>query len=361
MQELGKHFIVGVQGAVLLSEERTLWQKLRPLGVIIFKRNVAQTADWRPSLRDLILELKELSGRDDFIASIDHEGGRVHRLSPPITLFPAAKNWKGNSFAVGAAMGRELASLGINLNFAPSFDVLTQTNNKVIGERAFSSEPETVLASGLAFLQGLESEGVLGCAKHFPGHGGTLEDSHYALPSIELSKEELDTQELLPFKGYIESGRKLIMTAHVVYKALDLENPATLSKAILSGLLRDELGFQGAIITDALDMGALSKVSPAEVATKFIKAGGDLFCVCQDTNDKNSEGKKLTPIQAALAYSDALSLNSEIADDLARSLVAIELFLTELRRVEKLAKKTLSEAEITKAANLVQLITSGNA
>jgi len=361
MQEIGKHFIVGVQGTALSDEERSLWRKLRPLGTIIFGRNISKGATWRQELSELIRELREISGRPEFVASIDHEGGRVHRLSDPITKFPAAKNWHENSFAIGAAMGKELASLGINLNFAPSLDVLTEPRNTVIGERAFSDQPERVQQLGLEFLDGLESEGVLGCAKHFPGHGGTIEDSHRELPVVETAREILEKQELVPFKAYVDSGRELIMTAHVVYKNIDADNPATLSKPILTTLLRESLGFKGAIITDALDMGALSGISEAEVATKFLKAGGDLFCVCQDTNDKNKSGQKISPIAAAKIYADALVEHVDLAPDLKRSSESISRFISKLQQVQKNAGTEFTETDRERHQELLKLILVSNA
>lgn len=356
MNDIGKHFIVGVQGVELTPAERALWKELRPLGVIIFRRNISQSPQWRKDLVNLISELRSLSGRSEFISSIDHEGGRVHRLSPPITQFPAAQNWKDNSYGVGAAMGVELSSLGINLNFAPSLDVLTEPQNQVIGARAFSSNAEEVSSLGLSFLAGLESEGVLGCAKHFPGHGGTLADSHHELPSVDTTKDTLETRELLPFRHYINSGRKLIMTAHVVYKALDPENPATLSTKILTGILREKLGFSGAIITDALDMGALSGISQSQVAVKFIQAGGDLFCVCQDTNDKNALGQKISPIQAAMIYADALSSCSFLDDELTRSALAIDSLGGQLKLITANIKQRPISDDFNEHALLAQSI-----
>ena len=339
MADIGKHFIVALQGSKLTDAERALWKELRPLGTIVFKRNVPQGAGWQQQLRDTLTELRELSGRQEFIASIDHEGGRVHRLFEPVTHFPAAALWSDLSYEVGAAMGSELSDLGFNLNYAPSMDVLVEPRNTVIGNRSFSSNAEEVTKQSLKFLDGMEAHGVLGVAKHFPGHGATVEDSHRELPRLQISKETLEHRELLPFKAYIESGRKLIMTAHIVFEALDPENPATLSTKILRDLLRGELGYDGAIITDALDMSALAAYSEAEVAAKFIRAGGDLFCVCQDTNDKFNQGVKLSPIQSALRYAEALTNNSELQELLAESHRAIERFLKTLRFVEKSADR----------------------
>lgn len=338
MTTLGQHFIVGFAGVELSDEERSLWRKLRPLGTIIFKRNILPEVNWDEKLKETLQELKELSGRETFVVSIDHEGGRVHRLIEPVTHFPPAAAWNDESEAVGRAMGKELQYLGVNLDFAPSFDVLVESRNKVIGDRAFSSDPELVSKRAMEFLKGLETEGVLGCAKHFPGHGGTIEDSHEVLPSVDTSKELLFKRELLPFKRYIDSGRTLIMTSHVLFKSIDPERPATLSQKILKDLLRQELGYKGAIITDALDMGALSGFSPGDVAQGFIEASGDLFCVCQL--------KDGLPIQAALTFAEELERrslsNAKLKAMLEESKPRIALFEDTLRIVSTSAVKSIT-------------------
>jgi len=350
-QDLGKHFIVGFSGPVLTAEERELWKKYSPLGCIIFKRNISTAPDWQETLRGTVQELKELSGRSDFIVSIDHEGGRVHRLTSPVTHFPAPRHWNEHAREVGAAMGEELHALGITLDFAPSFDLLVEPKNKVIGDRSFGPSADRSGRLALEFLDGLESRGVMGCSKHFPGHGGTVEDSHEVLPKVDTSRELLDQRELVPFRMFIESGRQLVMTAHVIFDSLDTENPATLSRKILNDLLRVEMGFQGAIITDALDMGALGGFSPGEVAEKFLRASGDLFCVCQ--------AKNRLPIQSAAEFIAGLAdrSNSELETELALSAKRIDRLLESQRKI--LASAVSGDASLQLHAQLNQQLRKG--
>lgn len=281
MEDFGIHFLVGLTGTTLEKPEADFLAKLRPAGIILFLRNIEQTPDWPVKLHKLIQDARDVVQRPGFVVSIDHEGGRVHRLMPPVTQFPPAVTWREHSKAVGRAIGSELRALGFNLNFAPVLDVLREPTNRVIGERAFSNSPTEAARFALEFLDGMESEGVLGCGKHFPGHGATVADSHLELPICSLSRSELESCELIPFKEYLKRNPPLMMTAHVLFPKLDTENPGTVSWRIISGLLRKELGFRGAVISDALEMGAMSHLSREEMAIKILRAGGDLLMIAQ--------------------------------------------------------------------------------
>lgn len=281
--DLGRHFIVGLGSTVLGELEAELLQSLQPLGIILFAHNVDLNGgpEWPRKFIELIDAARKAIGRSSLLVSIDHEGGRVHRLRPPVTHFPAAKFWGENAGAVGRAMGRELAALSINLNFAPDADVLTEKKNEVIGDRALGTSAAEVSRRALSFLEGMELEGVLGCAKHFPGHGATLADSHLSLPTFEADRELLFNRDVVPFKTLIEKGLSLIMTAHVLYPAIDQSLPATLSPSILSELLRGTLGYQNAVITDALEMRALSSFSPVSRAKSILEAGADILLIAK--------------------------------------------------------------------------------
>ncbi len=276
---IGLNFIVGLNGTTLSQEEAELLAQLRPAGIILFARNIENTVPevWVPRLKQLISQAKEASQREDFFVSIDHEGGRVHRFPDPVTHFPPARRWKNKSFEVGCAMGRELRALGFNLSYAPVLDVHAEAANEVIGLRAFADNPEEVVKWSLDYTQGLEAEGILACAKHFPGHGATIADSHLELPRLEASRELIQTRELPPFTSFIKAGAKLLMTAHVLYPCLDQQSPATLSRSILHDLLRKELGFTGCVISDDLEMAALACFAPGDRATKALVAVVDLL------------------------------------------------------------------------------------
>lgn len=279
---LGSLFMVGIPRPQLDNETRQQLQELRPGGIVLFRRNYTTPE----ALASLCTEIHSLFATHRPIIALDHEGGRVHRLQPPFTHFPAMfKVGQANSvdlaYRVGLAMGHELRSVGIDLDFAPVLDVLTNPANTVIGDRAFSTDPYQVALFGRAQARGLRDAGLIPCGKHFPGHGGTLLDSHDDQPKDERSLEELSTVDLYPFQQLIAEGIEMIMSAHVVYTALDPEFPATASQKILTGLLRQQMGFNGAIITDDLEMGAVVRHSTIDQAViSALTAGADMLLVC---------------------------------------------------------------------------------
>jgi beta-N-acetylhexosaminidase len=278
----GRLLMVGIPGPTLDRRTRARLRDLRPAGVILFRRNCKSLEQIRRLCADL---RRALPGS---LIAIDHEGGRVNRLPPPFTAFPparavAAARSQRLAFAVGRAMGRELASVGIDLDFAPVLDVLTHPRNRVIGDRAFGSSPDEVAALGLATARGLQAGGVVPCGKHFPGHGGARGDSHVLLPRVGRSRRDLSRIDLPPFRQAVAGRLPCLMTAHVLYPALDPENPASLSPRIVTGLLRNTLGFRGVVVSDDLEMGAVSRrLSPEETAERAVAAGTDLLLVCSD-------------------------------------------------------------------------------
>jgi beta-N-acetylhexosaminidase len=215
-----------------------------------------------------------------FIA-VDHEGGRVCRTPPPITRFAYAAHYAPNAAEVGRAMGRELASLGFNLNFAPVLDIHTNNDNPVIGPRAYGPTPEAVIAAALPFMRALEAEKILACGKHFPGHGDTSVDSHFGLPSLSLDIEALRAREIRPFAAAIEAGVRMLMTSHILFPGVDADAPVTLSRRFATELLRGELGFEGVVVSDDIGMGAMTDFFGAsDAAARFISAGCDMLVVC---------------------------------------------------------------------------------
>ena len=247
-------------------------------GVVLFSRH----AKTLPATMQLIEKIRRASPIAPFIA-VDQEGGRVSRLSYT-TQIPSARNLEVLSEQsmqnIGKILGSELHALGFNLNFAPVMDVDTCAENPVIGDRAYSANPYTVAKLGSSFIKGLHSSGILSAAKHFPGHGDTRSDSHFVMPVVNLSQERLDTIELLPFRAAQRSGIDMIMVAHVHYPALDPtpDIPASLSKPILTGLLRQEMNFNGIIITDAMNMRAITDHNNSGDAAKAaFNAGVDIL------------------------------------------------------------------------------------
>ena len=251
-------------------------------GVILFSRN-SESAE---PVAELTAALKRAASRPLLVA-IDQEGGRVARLRaaqgftelPPMRAIGAAGDER-LAFGVGALLGRELHAVGIDQDYAPVVDVDTNPANPVIGDRALSSDPDVVARLGAALALGLQAEGVAACAKHFPGHGDTSQDSHVDLPRLPHALERLRAVELPPFRALAQAGVAAVMTAHVVFERLDPRRPATLSPPVMR-LLREELGFQGCCVSDDLEMKAVAEHFPLEEAAPgAVAAGVDQLLVC---------------------------------------------------------------------------------
>ncbi len=264
-------------------------------GVVLFSRNVRDRE-----------QLAELTGaihgeRADVLIGIDEEGGDVTRLeaaegsSYPGNLALGAADDVELTERVAASIGAELAGAGVNVDLAPVADVNTNPRNPVIGVRSFGSDPALVARHTAAFVDGLQRKGVVACAKHFPGHGATDADSHLELPTVFRSLEELRGEELVPFRAAIAAGVRSIMTAHILVPAVD-DVPATISPVHLHGLLREELGYDGVVITDALEMRAISAtVGVEQGAILALAAGADALCLGHDL-----EGDAVTSVRGAI-------------------------------------------------------------
>jgi beta-N-acetylhexosaminidase len=250
-------------------------------GVMLFRPNIGVPAQ----VAALVRALREAAPAVPLLVSVDQEGGLVQRLRRPLTEWPdmlsvGSAGDPARSEAVGRALGSELAALGIGWDLAPVLDVHTNPANPVIGNRAFGRTPEAVITHALAFWRGLRAAGVLGCGKHFPGHGDTRTDSHHELPVVAHDPARLRAVELAPFAAAAAAGMEAIMTAHVMFPALDAQRPATLSPAILTGVLRGELGFDGVVVSDDLGMKAVADRWPIEeLVVESLLAGGDHFLI----------------------------------------------------------------------------------
>ncbi|MBI5479486.1 MAG: beta-N-acetylhexosaminidase [Deltaproteobacteria bacterium] len=250
-------------------------------GAILFARNVGapeQVADLNAALRGAAPPDAPL------LTCVDQEGGRVQRVRAPATEWPPmaalAQLPPAVAGQVGRALGAELAALGFALDFAPVLDVHTNPQNPVIGDRALGTDPAAVAARGSALLRGLHDAGVGSCGKHFPGHGDTITDSHLDLPVVAHVEARLRGVELVPFARAVADGVPMIMTAHVVFPALDPDVPATMSPRVL-GLLRRDLGFDGVIVSDDLEMKAVAdRYGIEELVVAALRAGCDAFLVC---------------------------------------------------------------------------------
>lgn len=279
-----KPVIFGLSGPVLTPDERAFFRDADPLGYILFGRNCVD----RAQMRALTDSLRDLSGRDDVPILIDQEGGRVARMRPPQwPEFPAGPAFDrlydlAPSSAIAAARANAhalalmLAEVGVNVNCAPLLDVRQPETTPAVGERTFGSDPMRVAALGRAMLDGMAQGGVVGVVKHMPGHGRGVVDSHYELPVVHASDAELES-DIEPFRTLRDAP--MAMTCHVVFEAWDAANPATLSPTVISEVIRGRIGFNGLLMTDDIDMKALSG-SAGEKAAAAIAAGCDVALDC---------------------------------------------------------------------------------
>jgi beta-N-acetylhexosaminidase len=279
----GQLLSVGFEGTSAPAELRARLAASEVVGVILFRPNIVDL----PQVAALVAALRSAAPAEArALISIDQEGGLVQRVRAPATVWPpmlavGAAGDAARTTAVGRALGEELAALGIGWDFAPVLDVHTNPANPVIGNRAFGSSVEAVAAQALAFWRGLRAAGLVGCGKHFPGHGDTDTDSHLELPRIDHAWSRLEAVELAPFAR--ARALPMIMTAHVVFAALDPDRPATISEAVVTGLLRTKLGFGGVIVSDDLDMRAIAGHMGADhAAVAAIRAGCDALLLCRD-------------------------------------------------------------------------------
>jgi beta-N-acetylhexosaminidase len=282
----GELILFGFEGTTAPPELLARIAAGRAMGVILFARNLG-TPDEIAALTRALQGAAPADGAP-IVVSLDQEGGRVQRVKAPLTVWPAmarvaAVGDLAYTKAVGRAMALEITALGFNVDYAPVLDVHTNAANPIIGDRAFGSDARAAAAQALAFWRGLESAGVRGCGKHFPGHGDTATDSHLELPRVDANEDRLRNVELVPFAAAAEAKMPMLMTAHVVYPAIDAE-PATMSKRWLVDVARGELGFAGVIVSDDLDMKAVHERWPTrEVVRRSLAAGCDCFLACRDT------------------------------------------------------------------------------
>jgi len=279
-EAVGRMAIVSFPGDEWNPELEKLLVEYRVGGVIYFAENIPETAD---ALKELNRRIAGRGGEPVFI-SVDEEGGRVSRLAsligehPPAGRLPLREIYENYR-----SMGEKIRELGFNTDWAPVLDINTNLENPVIGNRAFGDTAESVMAGGYEAIRGLRDAGVLACGKHFPGHGDTFLDSHETLPMQDTALDVLQSRELAPFRMAVEECVDFIMTAHILFSQVDAKNPATLSRKILVEILRGELGYEGVIVTDDLNMGALKKnYSLDERIERAINGGADVLLIRDD-------------------------------------------------------------------------------
>ena len=278
-EKIGQMIITGFNGSEYNDDMDRLINEYKVGGVILFARNIEDSNQ----MIDLTRALQENNNNLPLFISIDEEGGRVSRLPDDVEKFPSAFtigliNDQQTAYENGKEIGYTLKRLGINLDYAPVLDIYSNENNTVIGDRAFSTEESIVSTMGIATMEGIEDSDIIPVVKHFPGHGDTEVDSHYGLPIVYKTLEELRNFEFIPFVKAIESGCDVIMVSHIILNEVDSSNPASLSKIVISDLLRKDLEFDKVVITDDMSMGAITSImSIEEACIKSIEVGCDIL------------------------------------------------------------------------------------
>ena len=279
----GQRMFIGFQGTSVNDDLRRVVKEIQPAGFVLFRRNVEEPEQ----VLELNRELRSLCRAEHpaFIA-VDQEGGRVQRIKSPATVWPPMRHVgaaKEITADVSQAIATELLAMGFNLNFAPVADVDSNPKNPIIGDRAFGTHVAEVAEHLTAFIQAHQTAGIIACAKHFPGHGDTSVDSHLELPWVDRDEVGLRSIELPPFQAAIRAGVATLMTSHVMYPSWDPDYPATLSKKILKGILREELGYEGVVFSDDLEMKAIAgRYSVEEQVCRMTEASVDILLCCED-------------------------------------------------------------------------------
>lgn len=281
-EKIGQMIFAGVSGTTMDTGAQKLINQLHVGGIIFYKNNFenpTQTVEFVNGIK------AENSSNIPLFLGVDQEGGRVTRLPGAITNFPPNKqigevNDSEFSYKIGRLLGFELKEFGLNLDFAPVLDINSNPNNPVIGDRSFGNNLEIVSKLGIETMKGIQSQKVIPTIKHFPGHGDTSVDSHLELPIVNKTLKELMKLELIPFKRAIDQGADVVMVAHMLIPELDKNNPASMSKMIMTDVLRSQLGFTGVIITDDMTMGAIVEhFDIGKAAVESVKAGSDIILV----------------------------------------------------------------------------------
>lgn len=363
-EKIGQVFQVGFTGTEVTPEIAAMIKHYHPGGIIYFRRNIGSPRQ----LSRLSNELQKLStegqrGGLPLIISTDQEGGMSHQLIGG-THFPGsmALGATGNvalTGKTGQAIARELKAVGINMDLAPVLDVNNNPENPIVGVRSFGEDPLLVSKMGRAFIEGMQAEGVIACAKHFPGHGDTTIDSHLDLPVIRREREHLEKIELYPFRQAIRAGIDSIMTAHIYFPAIEPEEniPVTLSYRVLTDLLRNELGYQGVIMTDCMEMKAIDHTfGTARGAVMAIEAGADIVLVT------HTPAKQKAAIEAVIEAVKEGRISEERIDQSLRRILRLKQKriglssppVSDYRKIEKKIDEEIAEQISREGVTLVK-------
>lgn len=287
-EKIGQMIFAGISGTSANQKTKELIHKYKIGGIILYAENIETSKQTLQLLNQLKMENED--NPQPLLLGIDQEGGDVSRLPKEIIHIPTnqeigARNNSQFSYEIGTLLGKELNAFGFNLNFAPVLDVNSNPNNPVIGDRSFSNDTDVVSKLGIKTMKGIQSQNVISVIKHFPGHGDTSVDSHLNLPVVNKSLEQLDELELLPFKEAIDNGADAVMIAHLLLPKIDGKFPSSMSKKVITDILREQLAFDGVVISDDMTMNAITNnYDMKEAAVESVKAGSDIILVAHDYN-----------------------------------------------------------------------------
>lgn len=311
-QTAGQRLMVGFDGTELNAELKFLINVLKVGGIILFSRNLIAPGQ----IKDLCFSMQSYARscrQPPLLIAIDQEGGRVARLKEPFTQFPGNPKMKGPEDAVFFAKttAKELSEVGINMNLAPVLDVAPEGINSVMADRAFGSDPSWVSEQGKVVIEHLQTENIMAVAKHFPGIGRTVLDSHFELPDLDIDVNAMKGFDLFPFKTAISHNVAGIMLSHIRYTGIDPDWPASLSKTIADDLLRKEMGYDGVVMTDDLDMGAIEKHYDLETAIRqILSANIDIALICHAGPNIENAFRKILDVQRRSQTMKTLGMKS---------------------------------------------------
>ena len=311
-QSAGQRLMVGFDGTELNAELKFLIDTLKVGGIILFSRNLIDPEQ----IKNLCVSMQSYARSCDqppLLIAIDQEGGQVARLKEPFTQFPGNSKMKGPDDAVFFAKttATELSEVGINMNMAPVLDVAPEGINSVMAERAFGPDPGWVSEQGRVVIEHLQAENIMAVAKHFPGIGRTVLDSHFELPDLDIDVDAMQGFDLFPFKTAISHDVAGIMLSHIRYTRIDPDWPASLSKTIADDLLRKQMGYDGVVMTDDLDMGAIAKHYDLNTAIRqILSADIDMTLICHAGPDIENAFREILDVQRRSQSLKAKGMNS---------------------------------------------------
>lgn len=338
-EKIGQMMFAGVSGTTLQQGTTSLIQDYKVGGLILYGNNL-ETPQQTVTLMNALMAANVNNQLPLFLGT-DQEGGKVVRLPGSLKNFPTNKrigdiNQSPLSFAVGQLLGEQLTAFGFNLDFTPVLDVNSNPNNPIIGDRSFSNDPDIVSKLGIETMKGLESKQVIPVIKHFPGHGDTAVDSHLELPKVTKSLDDLNQLELVPFKAAIENGADVVMVAHILLPKIDPQYPSSMSKEIITGMLRDQLGFDGVVMTDDMTMKAITNhFDIGQAAVDSVKAGSDVILIAHEYANVTAA------IQAVKAAVNKGEITEDRINDSVRRII-------ELKQKYQLANQPVTAVDINR-------------